>query len=93
MQEEVKKRNPYPLKIEGQGSWIGKAYFLIFQMDNLYRKVKYNILRKITKLSCVIGCTTEKVCIVLGGATLHKDMTNMLAVLCGNTNSLNNRCD
>ena len=49
-------------------------------MDNLYRKVKYNILRKITKLSCVIGCTTEKVCIVLGGATLHKDMTNMLAV-------------
>lgn len=28
MTENVKKETPNPLKIEGQGSWIGEAYFL-----------------------------------------------------------------
>ena len=38
MDEKATKRNPYPLKIEGQGSWIGGAYFLCYNS-----LVKYHI--------------------------------------------------
>ena len=34
--KEKKTKDPPPLKIEGQGSWIGEAYFLYFMPHYMY---------------------------------------------------------
>ena len=38
MNEKLKKRNPYPLKIEGQGSWSVEDTFLWTEMQFAVRK-------------------------------------------------------
>ena len=37
MNEKLKKRNPYPLKIEGQGSWSVEDTFLAFSEIKIWK--------------------------------------------------------
>ena len=45
MHENEEKETP-PLKIEGQGSWIGEAYFLLYRKDRLRRSLELKNARE-----------------------------------------------